>query len=329
MRLSHGYRVGWRRPRTDPRRPRGERRARCARPGFGPSRARRVGLRRGSVPRPDRGGIPAQQRRYRVAKINNSWISRSTQGLWKNPFRRAKSGERNPESESRRAKAGERKPESESRRAKAGERNPESESRRAKAGERKPESESRRAKAGERKPESESRRAKSGERKPESESRRAKAELRTPYSVLRTPNSVLRTPNGREPSSPKDLPHRESGISEVPSHLFTDSHPSGSAAVGLMPKSRLADVGEARVRRPTRSDPRPAISHHRGQVARVQCVALTNVLSPPRWIRTILTLDRSVPRGKFTPPSSSFDWLVHVMPLICGLSPLLSYCGVK
>jgi hypothetical protein len=38
-----------------------------------------------------------------------------------------------------------------------------------------------------------------------------------------TRHPAPRTPNGLEPSSPKDFPHRESGISQVPSHPFTDS----------------------------------------------------------------------------------------------------------
>src|SRR5579875_3323438 len=37
------------------------------------------------------------------------------------------------------------------------------------------------------------------------------------------PKDEFQIPNGLEPSSPKDLPHRESGISKVPSHPFTDS----------------------------------------------------------------------------------------------------------
>src|SRR5579885_1666981 len=61
-----------------------------------------------------------------------------SQGLWKNPFRRANSGERIPESEFRRANSGERIPESEFRRANSGERIPESEFRRANSGERIP-----------------------------------------------------------------------------------------------------------------------------------------------------------------------------------------------
>src|SRR5579875_1949909 len=54
-----------------------------------------------------------------------------------------------------------------------------------------------------------------------SEERIPKNEFRRTNSGLRTPYSVLRFPNGLEPSSPKDPPHRESGISQVPSHSFT------------------------------------------------------------------------------------------------------------
>src|SRR5579885_2268396 len=96
-----------------------------------------------------------------------------------------------------------------SRRADPGERSSESGVRRAEFGGRSSEGGVRRAEFGERSSESGVRRANSGERSSESGSRRAEP--------------ALRTPNGPEPSSPQDLPHRESGISQVPSRSFTDA----------------------------------------------------------------------------------------------------------
>src|SRR6185312_5941378 len=58
-RLSHRYRASWLRPHTNPTRQRGDRRGRRAGTRIGPSLARRVGIRQGSEPRPDRSGSPA------------------------------------------------------------------------------------------------------------------------------------------------------------------------------------------------------------------------------------------------------------------------------
>ncbi len=62
-----------------------------------------------------------------------------------------------------------------------------------------------------------------------------------------TPLSALRTPNGLGPSSPRAFPHRESGISRVPSQSFTDPQGRHSSRGGA-----TVDDGPASHRRPAR-----------------------------------------------------------------------------
>src|SRR5579875_3059880 len=96
--------------------------------------------------------------------------------------------------------------------------------------------------------------------------RRTNSEFRTPNSELRIPNSEFRTPNGLAPSGPKDLPHRESGISNAPSHSFTASQPR-SARDGRRPirpgdqaidPPRTASVQENNDRSPVIRAPMPS-----------------------------------------------------------------------
>src|SRR5579875_2777007 len=116
--------------------------------------------------------------------------------------------------------------------------------------------------------------------------------LRIPHSAFRTPNSALRILNRLEPSSPKDLPHRGSGISKVPSHSFTDSHrrsltaPSLSLRTTCRPRHspHRRHHAHSPYRPPTRHSPHPprAIGDIPSPIDRpycmVQCVVAVGLL---------------------------------------------------
>src|SRR5579875_1054470 len=56
------------------------------------------------------------------------------------------------------------------------------------------------------------------------------------------PKNGFRIPNRLGPSSPKGLSHRESGISKVPSHPFTDSQPGRSERTRSEYRSTIKSV---------------------------------------------------------------------------------------
>ena len=69
-------------------------------------------------------------------------------------------------------------------------------------------------------------------RRTESEGRSPKNGVRRTESEERSPKDGVRIPNGLEFWSPKDPPHRESGISKVPSPSFTDSQARPAPQMG-------------------------------------------------------------------------------------------------